>query len=148
MSRSVSADSGSVRLIQNISAGPHALQADEPRENGGNDAGPSAEELLLAALGTSASTTVQMYAQRKGWPLKAVHVELSFAARRSESDMPRPLSNMGRAIQYYPDRPAVSRRLDPHFFQLHDRVKRLATCDELNFRTAQGTFVPLRRAQP
>ena len=32
--------------------GPHRLLADEPREQGGDDTGPSPSELLLAAVGT------------------------------------------------------------------------------------------------
>lgn len=31
--------------------GPHRLLADEPKESGGDDTGPSPSELLLASLG-------------------------------------------------------------------------------------------------
>jgi putative redox protein len=79
MSRNVSVNSGSLRFVQNISVGPHVFQGDEPRENGGKDAGPDPFELILAALGACASTTVQMYAGRKQWPLEGVHVVLSYA---------------------------------------------------------------------
>ena len=78
MPRNVSVNSGSVRFVQNISVGPHAFQADEPSANGGNDAGPESHELLLAALGACASITVQMYADRKQWPVGVVHVHLSY----------------------------------------------------------------------
>jgi putative redox protein len=78
MSRDVYVNSGSMRFVQNVSVGTHAFQTDEPGENGGNDAGPESHELLLAALGSCASTTVQMYANRKQWPVEAVHVRLSF----------------------------------------------------------------------
>jgi putative redox protein len=71
-------DSGSVRYAQKTHIGPHVFQADESTEHGGNDAGPNPEELLLAALGTCAGITVQMYAERKQWPLKKVHVHLSY----------------------------------------------------------------------
>jgi putative redox protein len=90
MSRSVSVTSGAARLVQNISIGPHVLQADEPPEHGGRDAGPDSHELLLAALGACAAITVQMYAERKQWPLEAVHVVLSYenvpAEDRADSD--------------------------------------------------------------
>ncbi len=79
MSRQVSVDAGQLRYVQNISIGPHALKSDEPVEVGGNDAGPGPYELLLAALGACANITVRMYAERKGWPLQGVHVELSWA---------------------------------------------------------------------
>jgi uncharacterized OsmC-like protein len=84
MSRSVSVRSGSSRFGQIISVGPHVLQADEPSEYGGNDAGPNPYELLLAALGACTSMTVQMYAERKQWPLRGVQVGLSHARVHAE----------------------------------------------------------------
>jgi putative redox protein len=78
MSRNVCVNSGSMRFVQNISIGAHAFQADEPSEHAGNDAGPNPHELLLAALGACASITVQMYADRKQWPVEGVHVSLSY----------------------------------------------------------------------
>jgi putative redox protein len=79
MLRNVSINSGSLRFVQKISVGPHVFQGDEPSENGGKDAGPDPFELVLAALGACASITVQMYADRKQWPLEGVHVILSYA---------------------------------------------------------------------
>ena len=84
MSRTVYVDSGSAKYVQNISVGPHLLHADEPDNSGGNDAGPDPYELLLAALGACTSITVQMYAQRKQWPLQKVHVGLSRARVHAE----------------------------------------------------------------
>jgi len=85
MSRSVSVTSGSLRFVQNISVGDHVFQADEPHEHGGTDAGPDPHELLLASLGACASVTVQMYADRKQWPLEAVRVVLSYAEVPAEN---------------------------------------------------------------
>jgi putative redox protein len=79
MPRSVFVHSGSLRYDQNISVGSHVLQADEPSDYGGNDVGPIPYELLLAALGACTSMTVQMYAERKQWPLRGVQVSLSYA---------------------------------------------------------------------
>ena len=84
MSRNVSVDAGPLRYAQTISVGPHVLQADEPVEVGGNDAGPNPYELLLAALGSCASITVRMYSERKQWPLQGVHVGLSWARVHAE----------------------------------------------------------------
>jgi putative redox protein len=79
MSRSVYVNSGELKFAQNVTVGLHAMQADEPIEYGGNDAGPDPHEFLLAALGACASTTVQMYAERKQWPVEGVQVHLSYA---------------------------------------------------------------------
>ena len=104
MSRSVSVTSGSPRFAQNISAGPHVLQADEPREHGGTDAGPDPHELLLASLGACTAITVQMYADRKQWPLEAVHIDLSYvkipAEDRVDSDTKPERSGIELAISF------------------------------------------------
>ena len=76
MPRTVMVNSGNARYAQNISVGPHLLQADEPRDSGGNDVGPNPYELLLSALGACTSMTLLMYAERKQWPLRGVQVRL------------------------------------------------------------------------
>ena len=63
-------------LKQEITAGSHNFYSDEPREVGGSDSGPDPYSLLLAALGACTAMTLQMYAQRKGWPLEKVDVSL------------------------------------------------------------------------
>ncbi len=68
---------GSARgFTQEIVAGSHRLAADEPKDVGGNDEGPSPYDLLLAALGSCTSITVGMYARRKDWPLQDVTTRL------------------------------------------------------------------------
>ncbi len=51
MARPVHVESGP-GLRQTVWVGPHRFTADEPALAGGEDAGPSPVELLLAALGT------------------------------------------------------------------------------------------------
>lgn len=75
--REVIVATGTGPLGQQITIGPHTLRADEAPEVGGNDGGPAAHELLLAALGACTSITVKMYADRKGWPLTSSSVRLT-----------------------------------------------------------------------
>jgi putative redox protein len=77
-------NAGLSRYVQNISVGPHLLQADEPGDTGGNDVGPNPYELLLAALGACTSMTVRMYAERKQWPLRSVQVRLAYSRIHAE----------------------------------------------------------------
>jgi uncharacterized OsmC-like protein len=61
-----------------ITAGQHQLVADEPKEAGGTDEGPSPYELLLAALGACTAMTLKMYIERKKLPITDVEVLLTF----------------------------------------------------------------------
>ena len=61
-----------------ITAGGHMLIADEPKEAGGTDEGPSPYELLLAALGACTAMTLKMYVERKKLPITDVEVLLTF----------------------------------------------------------------------
>lgn len=90
--REVQVHTGSGKFGQKLLVGPHQLNADEPRDAGGDDTGPVPHELLLAALGACTSMTVKMYADRKAWPLTGVEVRLNgrsgdngFAIERSLS---------------------------------------------------------------
>ena len=63
-------------FTQEIVVGPHRLVADEPKDVGGDDEGPTPYDLLLAALGSCTSITVTMYARRKSWPLQGITARL------------------------------------------------------------------------
>jgi putative redox protein len=65
------------KFEQTITIGKHQLTADEVASNGGDDKGVNPQEMLLASLGACTSMTIQMYAQRKGWPVEQVEVSLS-----------------------------------------------------------------------
>lgn len=56
--------------------GGHTVRVDEPAEAGGADTGPSPTRLLGASLASCIAITVEMYAQRKGWDVGAVEVDV------------------------------------------------------------------------
>jgi putative redox protein len=67
---------GDGKFTQIMLDGEHVLLADEPREAGGDDRGPSPYHLLLMALGSCTSMTLRLYADRKGWPVERITVRL------------------------------------------------------------------------
>jgi putative redox protein len=75
---------GETPYAVSVRVGKHVLLADEPKSLGGQDVGPSPFGLLTAALGACTSATLKMYAEKKGWPLTSLDVDLRFL--RSETD--------------------------------------------------------------
>jgi putative redox protein len=69
-------ESGNGPYAQFVTAGHHVVGADEPEPLGGHDTGPSPYEFLLAGLGACTAMTLRMYAERHGWPLEKIQVEL------------------------------------------------------------------------
>src|SRR6476661_11245066 len=63
---------------QTIKIREHGLTVDEPADQGGDDAGPSPQELLAASLASCTAITMEMYAQRKGWDIGAVEVSCEY----------------------------------------------------------------------
>lgn len=55
----------------------HFLTIDEPLASGGDDTGPTPVEYLLTAVGGCVSITLRMYAERKGWDVGKITVNVS-----------------------------------------------------------------------
>ena len=66
-------------LRHDVRVRSHTLTADEPREEGGDDTGPSPQELLAAALASCTAITMEMYAKRKGWNVAGLRVDCEFS---------------------------------------------------------------------
>ena len=63
-------------FLQEIVAGKHHLQADEPVDVGGKDAAPNPYDYLLAALGSCTSMTIGWYARKRNIPVEDIKVSL------------------------------------------------------------------------
>ena len=60
----------------------HTVIADEPGDKGGANDGPTAMELLSAALGACTAATLRSYANLKGIELEGVEVEVDTVRRK------------------------------------------------------------------
>jgi putative redox protein len=56
--------------------GGHTVRIDEPTTAGGTDTGPSPTRLIAASLASCTAITIEMYAERKGWDVGAVEVDV------------------------------------------------------------------------
>jgi putative redox protein len=65
-------------LRHDVRVRSHTITADEPREHGGDDAGPSPQELLAASLASCSAVTMEMYARRKGWDINGLRVDCEY----------------------------------------------------------------------
>lgn len=71
-------------FLTRILAGKHHLLADEPKDIGGEDLGPTPYELVAAGLGACTSMTIKMYIDRKGWEVELINVHLSYDGNHRE----------------------------------------------------------------
>jgi putative redox protein len=67
-------------LRQAIQIRNHQLTSDEPSDKGGEDTGPSPQEMLAASLAACTAITMEMYAKRKGWDVGDVEVAVDYTA--------------------------------------------------------------------
>ncbi|HVC60316.1 MAG TPA: alpha/beta fold hydrolase [Acetobacteraceae bacterium] len=67
-------ETGTGRLQQRISVGPHRFLADEPAEQGGLGSGPSPYDLLLAGLGACTAMTLRLFAEHAAWRSEGAHM--------------------------------------------------------------------------
>jgi putative redox protein len=92
-SRRSSKDAGAAELsvkatrrkgyAHSLTARHHTLIADEPESIGGADTGPSPTELLALSLASCTAITVELYADRKGWDVGTVEVEVDYETQSS-----------------------------------------------------------------
>jgi putative redox protein len=61
-----------------VSVREHQFTVDEPLSAGGDDGGPDPQELLAVSLASCTAITMEMYAQRKGWDIGPVDVDVQY----------------------------------------------------------------------
>src|SRR6201995_439029 len=62
-------------LTQNVGIRKHKIVVDEQLDQGGEDEGPSPQELLAASLASCTAITMEMYAKRKGWDVAGLEID-------------------------------------------------------------------------
>ena len=68
-----------------ISIRNHSVVADELIQDGGTDVGPTPMEIFIGTLGACVAVTTRAYAERKGWPLEGISVELGMERIKREA---------------------------------------------------------------
>jgi putative redox protein len=63
-------------FTHDVEVAGHSLVIDEPEGSGGADEGPSPTRTVAAALAACTAITIEMYADRKGWELGDVEVDV------------------------------------------------------------------------
>jgi putative redox protein len=66
------------RFKHDVEIRHHELTSDEPKDKGGDDSGPSPQELLAASLASCTAITMEMYADRKGWDIGDLSVDVNY----------------------------------------------------------------------
>ena len=81
----IKAHIGAANYRTEIRSATNTIISDEPESAGGIDLGFSPYELLASSLAACTCITLRMYANRKGWELKDVKVEVYFEEETQEN---------------------------------------------------------------
>jgi putative redox protein len=73
----------------------HTVWSDEPEDKGGKNIGMEPLELLLGSLGACTNITLKMYANRKGWDLEAVEIQLQLFQENGITSIERKIKLIG-----------------------------------------------------
>jgi len=97
MAKIVSSIKNELYKVEIKSSTGNIVIADEPIALGGKDLGFSPKELLASALAACTSATLRMYADRKGWELDEVklEIELEFDSNGNKTAINRKMELTG-----------------------------------------------------
>jgi len=73
--------------------------ADEPESIGGTNTAPKPSELLLSALTSCKLITMRMYAERKGWDVSGLKVDLEIIERSDKTLLSKKITFPGNLDQ-------------------------------------------------
>ena len=65
---------GAGGLTHEVEMRGHTIVSDEPGSLGGEDRGPTPQELIVGALAACTAITLRMYGARKGWDLDGLEI--------------------------------------------------------------------------
>lgn len=68
-----------------LTAANHTLLSDAKVKDGGDDRGMDPHDLLMSSLAACTAMTVQMYADRKSWPLKEAKVSVQIIQENNQA---------------------------------------------------------------
>jgi putative redox protein len=86
---------GNTPYATQITVGGRSITADEPEALGGKGAGFAPYDLLLSSLAACTAITLRMYADRKGWPLESLDIDLRIMGAGEERHIRRVLRPVG-----------------------------------------------------
>ncbi len=66
------------KFTHDLKVRQHRLTSDEAEDHGGEDLGPSPQELLAASLAACTAITIEMYAKRKQWNVDGLEVDVDY----------------------------------------------------------------------
>lgn len=91
----ITAQIGKDRYTTAITARKHRLISDEPEDMGGQDLGFAPQELFAAALASCTIITLRMYADRKGWDVESIAIDVTF-----DRDVAANVTRLERKIEF------------------------------------------------
>ena len=85
-------------LAHEIKTGPFVVNVDVPESLGGHGTAPDPHQYLEVALAGCTALTVQMYANRKQWPLENCDVKIKIVSEGAENVISREICLIGSEL--------------------------------------------------
>lgn len=75
---------GNENYVTKVTHRHHQYFTDEPKDVGGHDKYTTPQEMLLGSLASCVATTLRMYANRKGWELGTIRVDVTMRSIKTD----------------------------------------------------------------